>query len=575
MTGRGSSPGPIRFGAYEVDFRAGEVRKNGAKIRLQDQPFRVLQVLLERPGDVVTREELRKQIWPEDTFVAFDTGLNNAIKRLREALGDIAETPRYIETLPRRGYRFLETIEAPLRRIESLAVLPLENLSLDPEQEYFAEGMTEVLITTLAKIGALRVISRTTAMHYKGVHRPLREIAEELQVEAVVEGAVLRVGNRVRISAQLIDAHADTHLWAESYERDLRDVLALQAEIAQAIAREIHIKLTPQEQAHLAQVHIVDPDAYEAYLKGRYYWNKRSRDTLSKGAEFFRRSLEKDPNYAAAYAGLADCASSGGWFGFLPPKEGFGKGKELAREALAIDPGLAEAHASLGWALTHYDFDFVAAEREFERSIELNSHYATAHEWFAMLLGPLGRFDDAIAEFTKAARLDPLAPVIHVAWGWIYFHARRYDEALEQSDRTLELDPNFLPACYLLGSVLMFKDKQDAAVAAYQKGVDLSSGSTSYLGGLGWAYASGGRTEEARAVLAQLTELREKKYVMATNMALIHAGLNEDDEAIRWLEKGFVERSAWMVYLNTDPRYDTLRSDSRFQDLLRRMRFPK
>src|SRR5437868_5096718 len=270
-----SSPGIARFGPFELDFRASELRKQGTKVRLQEQPFHILQILLRRPGEVVSREELQHEIWPSDTFVDFDHGLYNAIKKLREALGDAAETPHYIETLPRRGYRFIGKIECNAPRMRSLAVLPLENLSHDPQQEYFAEGLTEALITTLAKIGELRVVSRTSAMLYKGVRKPLREIARELEVDAIVEGTVLRAGRRVRITAQLIDAPKEMHLWAESYERDLRDVLALQAEVAQAIAREIRVKLTPVDQARFAEVRAVDPDAYEAYLRGRYHWNRR------------------------------------------------------------------------------------------------------------------------------------------------------------------------------------------------------------------------------------------------------------------------------------------------------------
>jgi TolB-like protein/Tfp pilus assembly protein PilF len=565
----------VRFGQFELDQHSGELRRDGTRIRLQEQPLQVLRILLEHPGKIIPREELQTRIWPSDTFVDFDHGINNAIKRLREALGDTAETPRYVETLPRRGYRFIGKTDSDTPEIKSLAVLPLEDLSRDPEREYFADGLTEALITILAKIGDLRVISRTSAMQYKGVHKNIREIARELDVDTIVEGTVLRVGQRIRITAQLIDALKESHLWAESYERDLRDVLSLQSEIAQAIAREIQVKLTPQEKAQLEEAAPVDPDAYEAYLKGRYYWNKSSGETLSKGAQCFRLAIEKDPQYAAAYAGLADCANRGGWFGFLAPKDGFGKGKELVGKALSIAPNLAEAYASLGWALTHHDFEFVQAEQAFERSIELNSRYATAHEWFGMLLGGLGRFDEAMAEFAKAVRLDPLAPVIHIAWAWIYFHARRYEEALEQSDRTLELDPSFLPSCYLLGTVQMFKGNEEFSIAAYRRGVEASSGAPSYLGGLGWAYANAGRKADARSVLADLCEMRKQRYVMATNMALIHAGLGEKEEALGWLEQGFEERAAWMVYLNTDPRYDSLRSEPRFQKLLGRMKFPK
>jgi TolB-like protein len=274
------SHGTVRFGAFEVDLHARELRKQGIKLKLQEQPFEILQVLLQRPGGIVTREELRQKIWHSDTFVDFDHGLYNAIKRLREALGDAAETPRYIETLPHRGYRFIGKIESDGPRIRSLAVLGLENLSRDPDQDYFAEGLTEALVTTLAKIGELRIVSRTTVMRYKGVHRSMHEIARELQIDTVIEGTVLRSGDRVRISVQLIEARTDSHLWAESYERDLGDVLALQAELARSIVREVRVKLTPQEQAQFAQSRPVNPEAYEAYLKGRYHWNRSRRPKL-------------------------------------------------------------------------------------------------------------------------------------------------------------------------------------------------------------------------------------------------------------------------------------------------------
>jgi TolB-like protein/Tfp pilus assembly protein PilF len=569
------SRGRVRFGSFEIDEIAGELRKDGAKIRLQEQPFQILQILLEHPGDVITREDLRKRVWPSDTFVDFDHGINNAIKRLREALGDTAETPRYVETLPRRGYRFIGKTECDFPKVRSLAVLPLEDLSGDPEREYFADGLTEALITILAKIGDLRVISRTSAMQYKGVHRPLREIARELDVDTVVEGTVLRVGPRVRITAQLIDAAKESHLWAESYERDLRDVLSLQSEIAQSIAREIQIKLTPQERAQLSEARPVDPDAYEAYLKGRYYWNKRSGDSLSKGAECFRQAIERDPNYAAAYAGLADCASSAGWFGFLSPEDAFAKGRTIARKALQMDRSLGEAHASLGWALTHYDYDFVAAEKEYERSIELNPRYATAHQWFGLLLAPLGRFDEAFTEFKRAVRLDPLSPIIHASLSWAYYCARLYDKAIEQATSTLDLDPVFPPPWYALGVASMLKGDHESGITAFQKGVELSSGASAYVSGLGWAFAKAGRRNEAQTILDRL--LRESgagRYVMAVQFAIIYAELQDKDEALHWLEKGHEERSAWMVNLKTDARYDPLRSDPRFCELMRRMNFP-
>jgi TolB-like protein len=356
INGAQSGRPQVRFGPFEVDFKAGELRKRRAKVKLQDQPFQVLQVLLEHPGELVSREELRQRIWPADTFVDFDQGLNNAVKRLREALGDSSESPRFIETIPRRGYRFIGEMEAATKPtanpIQSLVVLPLDNLSHDPEQEYFADGLTESLITNLAKISALRVISRTTAMNYKGVRRALPEIARDLGVDAVVEGTVLRAGERVRISAQLIDACDDRHFWAESYERDMRDVLTLHADLAQAIAKQIQIRVTPRERALLQKVGPVDPDAYENYLRGRYFFAKRGGDMLQKGMQAFQRAITNDATYAAAHAGLADCVSLLGWFAFVSPEEGCGEAKRLALKAVEMDPELAEGHTSLGRSST-------------------------------------------------------------------------------------------------------------------------------------------------------------------------------------------------------------------------------
>jgi TolB-like protein/Tfp pilus assembly protein PilF len=561
------SRGTVRFGAFELDFRASELRKQGTKVKLQEQPFQILQVLLQRPGETVTREELQQKIWPSDTFVDFDHGLYNAIKRLREALGDSAETPRFVETLSRRGYRFIGKIECDAPRVRSLAVLPLENLSRDPEQEYFAEGLTEALITTLAKIGELRVVSRTSIMQYKRVHKPLREIARELEVDAIVEGTVLRAGDRVRITAQLIDAAKETHLWAESYERDLRDVLALQSEAAQAIAREIQVKLTPQEQAHMARVRRVDPEAYEAYLKGRYHWNRRPG--IRKSIEYFEQAIAKDPTYAAAYAGLADCLSALTAWGHVP---GCVKAKELAERALELDHSSGEAHTSLAFAAM-YDYDFLTAQREFERSIELNPRYGTAHHLFGFYLGLMGRYEEAYTELQRAIRLDPLSSLANALLGYIYLYARRYDQAIEQFVKTLELDPDSAFAQCGLGWAYRCKSLHEPAMAALRKSVELWHG-PSPLSWLGEAYAAGGRRDEAHQVLEQLHELSKQRYVTPYGVGRVYAALGEKEEALHWLETAYCKRAEWMVLLKVDPCLDDLRPDPRFQDLLRRMNFP-
>jgi TolB-like protein/Tfp pilus assembly protein PilF len=565
---------PVRFGSFELDPCAGELRKQGVKIKLQEQPFQILAMLLEHPGEVVTREQLRTRLWPSDTFVDFDHSLNKAINKLREALGDSAESPRFIETLAKRGYRFVREPQGSSRQIRSLLVLPLENLSGDPEQEYFADGLTEELITKLAKIGAIRVLSRTTAMHYKGVRKPLPEIARELQVDGIVEGTVLRSGEQVRISAQLLHAPTDTHLWADSYERDLRNVLALQSEVAQAIAREVQVKLTPQEKAQFTHVHTVDPEAYEAYLKGRYHWNMRRGVELPKAVQCFQQAITKDPAYAAAYSGLADSLSTFGTWGFVPPNEGCAKAKGFALRALEMDPALAEAHVSLAWVTTWYDYDFVAAEREFERAIELNPRYPTAHYWFGFLLALMGRYEEGYTELQRAVRLDPLASVIHWGLGVVFWCSRRYDQAIEQCEKALELDASFAPAHALLGWVYPFKSLRELAITSLRKAVELSQSASQWVGSLGEAYAAAGCRDEAEKILQQLQEVSKQRYVTPYILSRIYAALGEKDEAFRWLETAYQERASWMLFLKTDSHFDTLRPDPRFQDLLRRMNFP-
>jgi TolB-like protein/DNA-binding winged helix-turn-helix (wHTH) protein len=440
----------MRFGPFEVDPRAGELRKHGIRIKLRDQSLQILLVLLERPGEVVTREELRARLWPADTFVDFDHGLNAAVNKLRQALADSAEEPRYIETLPRRGYRLLVAPESPAEapaglaavqaptpaagqvalpspqrrwyrgwpalaglflvalvmilvfalrntgvrarlsrnatntRIESIVVLPLENLSKEAEQEYFVEGMTDQLTTNLAKIAALRVISRTSATRYKGTHKSLADIARELNVDAVVEGTVLRSGERVRITAQLIQAATDRHLWAESYEGDLGDILVLQDKVAQDIAEQIRAKLTPRDLEQLGRSRHISPEAYEAYLKGRYFWSRRTPEALQKAVEYFQQAVDKDPSYALAYSGLADSHNMLGDYSYVAPGEAFPRALALAAKALELDDTLAEAHSSLAFAKLFYDRDWAGAEHHFKRAIELNPNYAPAHQWYAI-----------------------------------------------------------------------------------------------------------------------------------------------------------------------------------------------
>jgi TolB-like protein/Flp pilus assembly protein TadD len=566
--------GAVRFGVFEADLHAGELRKQGVKIKLQKQPFQILQMLLECPGEIVTRENLHKRIWPPNTFVDFDQGLHSAVKRLREALSDSAENPRFVETIPGHGYRFIADIgSAAPGKIQSLAVLPLENLSRDPEQEYFVDGLTEALINNLAKISALRVTSRTTVMHYKGTHQPLSEIARELRVDGVVEGTVIRSGERVRISVQLINAHTDTHVWADSYDRDLRDILALQSEVARAIAGEVRVKVSPQEQTQLAQTRTVDPQAYEAYLKGRYHWNKRTGEAMKQGLECFRKAIEVDSTYAAAHAGVADSAAVLGWWGFASAEHSFVRAKEAARTALSIDATLAEAHASLGFSLMHYDFDFPAAGAALRRALEINPRYATGAQWYGILLYSTGRFEEGLAELKRAIQLDPLSLIV----GWTYAHflffAGRYDDAIEEGRKILALHPNSGQGRQVQGIAWAAKGAHDTAIGELTE-ARLSGCNPNYLGSLGFGYAAAGQWENALGVAKELQGLFPTPYPIAYWMAMIYANLEEKDEAFRWLEKAYAERGAQMVYLAIDRRFDKLRPDPHFQDLLRRMNFP-
>ena len=573
MTSARGNSKTIRFGTFELDLSAEELRKHGVKVRLQEQPLRVLQILLESPGRLVSREELRTAIWPSNSYVDFDQGLNRAINKLREALGDSADNPRFIETLARRGYRFLSTVAADATGIRSLLVLPLENLPNEPEQEYFSEGLTEALTTSLAKISALQVISRTTATVYKRSLKPVPVIARELGIDAVVEGSVLRSEGQVRISVQLVRASTDTHVWAESYERDMRNILALQSEVANAIAKEIQVRLTPGEQAQLGHTPIVDPDAYDAYLRGRYYSDKRTPATIAQAIDSFEEALGRDPGLAVARAGLADAFGALGWWSYVPPANGLAKAKALALRTLETAPNLAEAHSALAWALKYYDYDFVAAEREFRRAIELDPNYSVPRYRLAMTLAHLGRFEEAIAEGARAVRLDPLAYTVHGAMCWVYMFARRHHEHLVHGKRAVELHPEAPHMRWALGAGYLEAGDFEAAIAQMRAGAQLADAPL-FRALLAETYAVTGRRDEAQTILQHLQARSGEEYLTPYMFARIHTALGDRDEAFRWLNIAYQERAPWMVLLKRDPRMDSLRADSRYETLLRLMNFP-
>jgi TolB-like protein/DNA-binding winged helix-turn-helix (wHTH) protein/Flp pilus assembly protein TadD len=634
--------GRLRFGVFEVDLRAGELRKHGLRVRLQEQPFQILAILLERAGQVVTRDELQKKLWSANTFVDFDHGLNKAVNKIRDALGDSAESPRFVETVARRGYRFLAEVKtagpAPVRSqelapppltavetgdraefvgtpatpqrrlpplasklvalvllaviaafaawklqsrnrpasaIRSLAVLPLESLSNDASQDYFADGMTDELISDLGQISALRVISRTSVMAYKHARKPLPQIARELNVDAVVEGTVLRSGGQVRITAQLIDANADKHLWSQSYEGELKDTLALQNQVARAIADQIRINLNPQEQTALKIAKVVNPEAYESYLKGRYFWNKRTPDTLKVALAYFNQAIDEDPNYAQAYSGLADTyALLGDWqYAVMTPKEALPKAKAAAIKALELDSTLSEAHNSLAFCFDAFDWDLESAGKEFQRSIELNPGYATAHHWYAWHLSLLGRYEEAIEEMRKAKNLDPLSLIINADLAELLVIAHFYDESMIQSRKTIEMDPNFALAHNQLAQAYLQKHMNAEAIAELQKAVDLSGGSPTIIANLARAYAASGKTSEAVKLLGDLKNHPNRGYSDASEVAVVYAALGDKDQAMHWLEIGYEERFNPGVLLR--PGFDPLRSDPRFQDLVHRIGFPR
>jgi TolB-like protein/Tfp pilus assembly protein PilF len=461
------------------------------------------------------------------------------------------------------------TVVAP--EIKSLAVLPLENLSRDPEQEYFAQGMTDELITSLAKISALRVISRTSVMRYKGTHKPLPEIARELNVDGVIEGSILQSGDRVRITAKLIQAKTDRHLWAKSYERDQRDVLALQDDVARAIANEIKVKLTPQEQARLTSARPVNPEAHEAYLKGRYEWNTRTEEGLKKSLRYFEQGLAVEPSYAAAYSGLADSYMVLWNNGFLGPDECIPKARAAALKAIEIDDNLAEAHTSLAWLMGNYDWNWIASEREYRRAIELNPSYATAHHWYALQLANMGRHAEAIEEIRKARQLDPLSPRINANVGGNLYQARQYDQALEELNKALELNPNDPLAHGLLGFVYLQKGKNQEAIAELLRANQLIGDKGGLPAALAQVYAFAGERDQARKMLEKLETQAKRTYVPPSQIGLIYAALGERQQAFAWLERAYEQHDSLLLVLKGDARFDPLRSDPRFEDLLRRV----
>ncbi|MGH9863597.1 MAG: winged helix-turn-helix domain-containing protein [Candidatus Acidiferrales bacterium] len=599
----------IRFGPFEANLHSGRLRRQGLKLKLPVQSFQVLAMLLEHPGELVSREELSKKLWPDGTFVDFEHGLNAAVNRLREALADSAEQPTYIETLPRRGYQFIAPVEyapvtpaqRPRRRrgkavalaaaavllalaaawfwqgyrapapIRSLAVLPLENLSGDPTQEYFADGMTDALITELASMETIRVISRTSVMRYKGARKPLPEIARELKVDAVVEGTVARSGRRVRITAQLIYARTDQHLWAGAYERDMKDVLGLEDEVARAIARQVEGKLRP----HPARARRVDPEVYDLYLRGGFFFNKGFASDWRKSQEYFERAIAKDPSYAPAYAGLARFYRRQAAEGPLAHPEAWPKAEAAAQRALELDDNLAEAHAALADIRLVRDWNWEEAAREFGRALALNPSSSDVRSRYAYYLRVMARPEEAVREMKRALELDPLRVDLSNRLGYELWFARRYDEAMEQFRKSLELDPTSYVAHSALAWLYERKAREREAAEEMIKNLT-AMGSSALAGQFERVYKASGyraarRFQYQREIEDELKRPRPDSWKLAYTYAL----LGEKDKAFEWLEKAYQERALGLLQLRVDPDVDSLRSDPRYQALLRRVNFPE
>jgi len=625
-------PRLLRFGQFELDLRTAEIYKEGKRIKLQEQPCQVLALLIERPGELVSREELRKRLWPSDTFVDFDHGVNIAINKVREALGDSPEKPRFIETLPRRGYRFIAPVDAPktsrdgalstqvtssragrvgpglitwrrallpallglsfiavffsfvrywrgrsaLSTIRSLAVLPLENLSRDPAQDYFADGTTDELITSLAELQTLKVISRSSVVRYKGTSKPLREIARELNVDGIIEGTVLRSGNRVRITVQLIRAATDQHLWAETYEGNVEDVLRLQDAVARAIVAEIRVKLGPKEEARLGKSPSVNPAAYETYLRGRYnFYDRGTKEGSVAASHYFEGAIAKDPQYAPAYAGLADYYTLGGFRGQpFTDREAMEKAKELAAKALQLDDGSAEAHIAMANVLFRYDWNWAEAEKEFKRGIELNVNAPSSYSHYAMYLGVLGRHDEAIAATKRAIELDPFSAVMNSALGVVLQWAGRDDEAAEQARKAIALDPFPSQAHLVLARAYDQLGRYDEAIVEHLETDTLDGIDPSAVAGFKRAYMSSGIDGYRRKRLEWEQQRARSGKANYHLIALLSAQLGDRDAAFQWLEKAYQERFLTMPNIKVAPGLRSLHGDPRFADLVRRVGFP-
>ena len=624
----------VRFGVFQLNLRSGELYKAGLRVKLQQQPLQILTLLLEHPNDIVTREELRAKLWPTDTFVDFEHSLNTAVRKLRDALGDGAENPIFIETIPRRGYRFIAPLEAcasaapgepptpastpppetpsvttpgivvgtgmrirglvlgivmviglvgmlgwkimhdrritaeSAPKIRSLAVLPLANLSGDPNQEYFADGLTEELTTELGKISALRVISRTSVLKYKGTKKSVREIARELNVDALLEGTVLRSGNHVRITANLVQASPESHLWAETYDTLTGDALSVQRQVADAVAHEIRVAVAPRDSASSRGNPSVNPEAQDLYFRGLHALRSAGGGATQSAINYFQQAIRKDPNFARAYSGLAMAYAV--WYPDDPgPREAMPKARDAALRAVALDDSLPGAHMALGYVELSYDWNWAEAQKDFRRALELDPNFAVAHSRYARELVALGRTDEALSHVARALELEPYSGLDYPAW--VLYLAHRYDDSLELAQKMVAMDPNFSWGRWALAANYEQLGKQKEATQEYIRFETLSGSNPKRIKSLQEGLTRSGVRGFWQASLDDYRRTTKSNYAPPVLVAGVCLRLGDKPCALAWLEKGFQERDDLMIDLKVDPTFDGLRSDPRFQDLLRRV----
>jgi TolB-like protein/DNA-binding winged helix-turn-helix (wHTH) protein/Tfp pilus assembly protein PilF len=631
-----SPPSPlVRFAQFELDSRAGELRKEGRRIKLQEQPLQILAILLERPGELVTREVLRQKLWPADTFVDFDHGLNSAVARLREALNDSAQCPKYIETVTRRGYRFIGKREetnltqaaaqelpqpdkpwetdlqqalqngklqhskrwlpalaamgllavvssayflrhpagskAANKSIDSVAVLPFENAASSPDSDYLADGITQSAIDHLSRLGNLRVISLGSVMRYRGRRDDSKQIGHDLGVRSVMTGKIDFRGDRMIVMAELVDTSDGAHIWGEQYNRKVSDIMSVQEDIAREIATKLEVRLSTQQEKVLRQRHTQDFEAYQMYLRGRYYWNRRSQEDLQRGIAYFEQATERDPTNALAYAGLADSYFVRAISGALPTAEAMPKAKAAALKALELDDTLAEAHTSLAQITANYEWNWDKAESEYKKAIELNPNYSTGHHYYGTFLMGMGRHQEALEEMRRAQELDPLSPAIATFIAKANYYAGQNDEAIGQYHKVLKSDPSFPMARSFLIHSLEQAGRFEEAVAQAKIEAAQAGRSQEQAEALDRGYRAKGPTGYWREALLQVEHGKDQGAGSDLDIAAIYAKLGDRDRAFELLERAFTERNMWLMNLNVDPRFDSVRSDRRFESLLHRI----